>query len=158
MKPTIALFTGDPAGIGPELVAKLLAEGTAQREADILLGLQFKPISRLTIYAYGGEEQAERTAFTSATGSLYGYGNLSYNNSGCYKLTGTSASCIANTQRLQQLIIGEWWKAYQGTIGNFQIGLQYTYEDRVAFRGVGGAPSTNLNMGFVSFRYYPYQR
>jgi len=37
MKPTIALFTGDPAGIGPELVAKLLAEGTAQREADILL-------------------------------------------------------------------------------------------------------------------------
>ena len=31
MKPTIALFTGDPAGIGPELVAKLLADGAAQR-------------------------------------------------------------------------------------------------------------------------------
>ena len=28
-KPTIALFTGDPAGIGPELVAKLLAETEA---------------------------------------------------------------------------------------------------------------------------------
>lgn len=37
MKPTIVLFTGDPAGIGPELVAKLLADGAAQREADILL-------------------------------------------------------------------------------------------------------------------------
>ena len=37
MKPTIALFTGDPAGIGPELVAKILADGAAQREADILL-------------------------------------------------------------------------------------------------------------------------
>ena len=37
MKPTIALFTGDPAGIGPELVAKLLAEGNAQRDAHILL-------------------------------------------------------------------------------------------------------------------------
>ena len=36
-KPTIALFTGDPAGIGPELVAKLLAEGNAQRDADVLL-------------------------------------------------------------------------------------------------------------------------
>jgi 4-hydroxy-L-threonine phosphate dehydrogenase PdxA len=35
--PTIALFTGDPAGIGPELVAKLLADGRAAREADILL-------------------------------------------------------------------------------------------------------------------------
>jgi 4-hydroxythreonine-4-phosphate dehydrogenase len=37
MKPTIALFTGDPAGIGPELVAKLLAEGNAQRDANIRL-------------------------------------------------------------------------------------------------------------------------
>lgn len=37
MKPTIALFTGDPAGIGPELVARLLADGEAQRHADILL-------------------------------------------------------------------------------------------------------------------------
>jgi 4-hydroxy-L-threonine phosphate dehydrogenase PdxA len=37
MKPTIALFTGDPAGIGPELVAKLLAQTDAMREADIRL-------------------------------------------------------------------------------------------------------------------------
>lgn len=37
MKPTVALFTGDPAGIGPELVARLLAEGEAQPDADILL-------------------------------------------------------------------------------------------------------------------------
>jgi 4-hydroxythreonine-4-phosphate dehydrogenase len=37
VKPTIALFTGDPAGIGPELVAKLLAEGAASRDANVLL-------------------------------------------------------------------------------------------------------------------------
>lgn len=37
MKPTIALFAGDPAGIGPELVAKLLADGSAQRAAHVLL-------------------------------------------------------------------------------------------------------------------------
>ncbi len=37
MKPAIALFTGDPAGIGPELVAKLVADGSAQRAADVLL-------------------------------------------------------------------------------------------------------------------------
>jgi 4-hydroxythreonine-4-phosphate dehydrogenase len=36
-KPTIALFTGDPAGIGPELVAKLLAETDAMRDANIRL-------------------------------------------------------------------------------------------------------------------------
>ena len=37
MKPTIALFLGDPAGIGPELVAKLLADGSAAKAARIVL-------------------------------------------------------------------------------------------------------------------------
>lgn len=36
-KPTIALFAGDPAGIGPELVARLLADGATARRANILL-------------------------------------------------------------------------------------------------------------------------
>ena len=37
MKPTIALFTGDPAGIGPELTAKLLADPDTTTHADIIL-------------------------------------------------------------------------------------------------------------------------
>jgi 4-hydroxythreonine-4-phosphate dehydrogenase len=37
MKPTIALFMGDPAGIGPELVAKLLADPETTRRAEVLL-------------------------------------------------------------------------------------------------------------------------
>ena len=37
MKPTIALFTGDPAGIGHELVAKLLAETDALQDANVRL-------------------------------------------------------------------------------------------------------------------------
>jgi 4-hydroxythreonine-4-phosphate dehydrogenase len=36
-KPTIALFAGDPAGVGPELVARLLADGKAAQDADIRL-------------------------------------------------------------------------------------------------------------------------
>ena len=36
-KPTIALFAGDPAGVGPELIAKLLADGSAAKQANILL-------------------------------------------------------------------------------------------------------------------------
>ena len=34
-KPTLALFTGDPAGIGPELLARVLADGDAARRANI---------------------------------------------------------------------------------------------------------------------------
>ena len=37
MKPSIALFAGDPAGIGPELVARLLGEGEAARRANVLI-------------------------------------------------------------------------------------------------------------------------
>jgi 4-hydroxythreonine-4-phosphate dehydrogenase len=37
MKPRIAMVLGDPAGIGPELVAKLLAEEANREKADILL-------------------------------------------------------------------------------------------------------------------------
>jgi 4-hydroxythreonine-4-phosphate dehydrogenase len=37
VKPRIALFIGDPAGIGPEIVARLLAEPETLRRADVLL-------------------------------------------------------------------------------------------------------------------------
>jgi 4-hydroxythreonine-4-phosphate dehydrogenase len=36
-QPTIALFTGDPAGIGTELVQKLLNHSTAQQAEKIIL-------------------------------------------------------------------------------------------------------------------------
>ncbi len=37
MKPRIALIPGDPSGIGPELLAKLLAEPRLSEEADVLV-------------------------------------------------------------------------------------------------------------------------
>jgi 4-hydroxythreonine-4-phosphate dehydrogenase len=37
VKPRIAMVLGDPAGIGPELIAKLLAQESVRRAADILL-------------------------------------------------------------------------------------------------------------------------
>ncbi|HTW37021.1 MAG TPA: hypothetical protein VMD49_00455 [Steroidobacteraceae bacterium] len=141
----------------PDVTVDPYGDVSAIREADVLLGLVFKPTSRLTFYLYGGEEEAQKDWWTLGK-TLYGYGNPGQDNLGCDLQTGSSATCVANTQKLEQVIIGDWWKVYEGPIGNFQIGLQYTYEDRVAFYGMGAAPSTNLSMGFVSFRYYPYQR
>jgi len=37
VKPRVALFIGDPAGVGPELVARLLADPETTRRADVLL-------------------------------------------------------------------------------------------------------------------------
>jgi 4-hydroxythreonine-4-phosphate dehydrogenase len=36
-RPYIALFSGDPAGVGPELIARLLADGTAAQCANVVL-------------------------------------------------------------------------------------------------------------------------
>ncbi|OWT57530.1 4-hydroxythreonine-4-phosphate dehydrogenase PdxA [Candidimonas nitroreducens] len=36
-KPTIALFTGDPAGIGPEIVAKILDDADVRNAANLLI-------------------------------------------------------------------------------------------------------------------------
>ena len=36
-RPCIALFLGDPAGIGPEIVAKVIAEPAARQQACVLL-------------------------------------------------------------------------------------------------------------------------
>ena len=58
-KPKIGIIPGDPGGIGPELIAKLLADGQTQQNADILLigdghlfaqgmdqaGVSFEPVS-----------------------------------------------------------------------------------------------------------------
>jgi len=141
--------------------ATIRPDGTvaAIREWQALAGLLFKPVPELTLYVYAGEEQASRTAYSNAAGtSAIGYGSELYNNSGCYSLTGSAGTCIANTRSIEQVAIGEWWKVYTGEIGNFQLGLQFSYLERRAFSGVGGDPIANIGMGFVSFRWYPYQK
>jgi hypothetical protein len=141
--------------------ATIRPDGTvaAIREWQALAGVVYKPVPELTLYVYAGEEKASRHAYTNAAGtSAIGYGSDLYNNSGCYSLTGSAGTCIANTQSVENVSIGEWWKVYTGEIGNFQIGLQYNWLERKAFGGVGGDPIANISMGFVSFRWYPYQK
>jgi len=143
----------------PDATIKPDGSVVAIKEWQALAGFVYKPVPELTLYVYGGEEQASRTAYTNAAGTAaIGYGSALYNNSGCYSLTGSAGTCIANTRSIEQIALGEWWKVYQGEIGNFQIGLQYSYLQRRAFSGVGGDPIANISMGFVSFRYYPYQK
>lgn len=127
-----------------------------------LIGLFWKPVPSLQIYGYTGREQLSADYFDQAittagvsTLYAYGYGNPLYNNSGCYLLG--SSKCVANPQRVEEVTGGFWWKYYHGPLGNLQLGLQIAYNQLNAFSGVGGAPSTNVFEGMVSFRYYPFQ-
>ena len=156
-------LTGD--GIGrygtsqlPDVTVKPDGTPATISEADVLAGLTFKPTPHQSIYVYAGMEEASRKAYVSGT-TAFGYGNALSINSGCDSLTGTAATCAGDTKQIQQLNIGEWWKMYQGPMGNFQLGAQFSYTKRELFADTNGvAPSTNINMVFISFRYYPYQR
>jgi len=124
-----------------------------------MLGLNYRPSAKWTVYGYAGIEDAQPEHFTAVVNGTtlgYGYGSPLYDNSGC--LTEGSAVCAANTSRVEQGVIGAWWKYYEGTLGNLQLGFQGSYTKRKIFEGIGGAPDTDITMGFVSFRYYPYQK
>jgi hypothetical protein len=110
----------------------------------------------LDLFVYAGREHDDAAAYDVGT-TPYGYGNPLYVNTGCFSLAAALTSkCVGNTQEIDQITTGLWDYAYSGDFGKFRMGLQYSYTDRKAFDGVGGRPTTNENMIFTSFRYYPF--
>lgn len=125
-------------------------------------GLVLRPDPAWTFIAYGGIEHVSARSFDVASGVAsptvygYGYGDPLFSNAGCEVEGGTA--CAANTKSIVSGTLGGWWKFYEGSLGNMQIGLTDTYIRREIFAGVGGAPNTNINIALASFRYYPYQK
>ena len=122
-------------------------------ETMLLAGLTLHATKRLDIYAYAGEERASRRDYGAAAGVLYGYGNALANNSGCLIEGGV---CAGSSRRVRQLAAGLWQDLYRGSFGRAQIGFQYSITDRTLFAAVGGEPTARQNMGFISFRYFPF--
>ena len=104
----------------------------------------------LDLWAYGGEEHDNRTAY-----GAIGYGNPAAVNTGC-NIQASTLPCSGNTRLLEELSTGFWQKFYTGPWGQIRVGLQYSYIERNAFSGVGGAPQAHENMLYTSFRYYPF--
>ncbi len=123
-------------------------------EYMLLAGATLHATPLLDIYGFAGEEIEDANVYTTATGAAYGYGNPLYTNAGC--LTEGSSVCVGNTHSIKQATVGLWQKLYVGPFGRAQVGAQYSYTERQAFGGVGGAPLAKQSMGFVSFRYYPF--
>lgn len=122
-------------------------------EYMLLAGATLHATPLLDVYGFAGEEVEDARAYTTG-GLAYGYGNPLYTNAGCS--TEGSAVCNGNTHSIKQATVGVWQKLYVGPFGRAQVGVQYSYTERQAFAGVGGAPLAKQNIGFVSFRYYPF--
>ena len=121
---------------------------------------------KLDVYFDGGGEYVARAFYPNAAGTLVGYGvpGTGNNNTGCdveaanpasggFTPTGTG-SCTGNTRVVVEGTAGFWYKVYSGPKGRIQFGAQYEYVVRNTWRGLGGDPGTNNNIGLTSFRYY----
>jgi type II secretory pathway pseudopilin PulG len=126
-----------------------------------LVGLVGHPWEGTDIYAYGGLERAD-SKFFSAGGAPFGYGNPAFSNAACLLTTAASfngttpAGCVADNRSLTEFTVGVWQNVYKGPYGRVAVGAEYEYIRREAFNGVGGAPSTDDNIGMTSIRYYPF--
>ncbi len=125
---------------------------------------------RLDLYFYYGTDGTFRNySYTPAGGYLgekagtpYGYGNYSFNNTGCFTepLPGGAnspsnpANCAANTRDVQEITFGYWYDFYKGPMGRLRQGFQYSYATRNVFSGIGATPQATDSMFWTSFRYY----
>jgi hypothetical protein len=124
-------------------------------EDMILGGATWHATPDLDVYLFAGREEAKAKPLTGPSGLAFGYGNPAYVNAGCF-VEGSPFVCNGNTREIDQITGGFWHKPYQGAFGRIQWGAQYSYTERKAFEGVGGAPTTLDHMVFTSFRYYPF--
>ena len=132
------------------------------KESTAMLGLVGHLSPTVDLFGYAGIERESRTDFTAVSNGktlAYGYGNPLYSNAGCKidALPGQSPTCTGNTKQLSEIALGGYWKFFKGDIGTMQAGLQLEHIKRETFEGVGGAPSTDLNVLFFSLKFFPFQ-
>lgn len=125
---------------------------------------------RLDLYFYYGTDGTFRNYSYSPNytylgikpNTPYGYGNYSFNNTGCMtetvpggaNLPTNPSSCAANTRDVQEITFGYWYDFYKGPMGRLRQGFQYSYATRNVFSGIGATPQATNSMWWTSFRYY----
>jgi hypothetical protein len=108
---------------------------------------------RLDLYVFGGQESEQRVVSANKAG-VFGFGSPTATLAGCSVI---GATCTPDIRLMSQVTAGLWDKIYQGSFGQVRFGLQYSHTELTAFSGAtGGAPKTNDDMIFTSFRYYPF--
>ena len=109
----------------------------------------------LDLYTYAGLEKT-RATFSNVGTVPFGYGNPLYNNTGCNIENSPAATCNGNTSEVRQYTVGFYDTVLKGPYGAVKVGAQYSYNQRFAFAGVGGAPKTDDNIVMTQVRYYPF--
>ena len=118
-------------------------------------GLVWHTTPKLDLYAYAGLEKVKAT-FSNVGTVPFGYGNPLYDNRGCNIEGAAASTCNGNTSEVRQITAGFFNTAFQGAYGTIKTGVQYSYTQRFAFEGVGGAPRTDDHIVMTQVRYLPF--
>ena len=86
-----------------------------------------------------------------------GYGNPTFNNTGCFNPNAGGANCAGNNQSLTEFTVGLNWNILRGRYGTIRTGLQYGHITRNAYYGLGGAPSAIEDLFMFNLRYLPFE-
>ena len=122
------------------------------QETELLAGATLHAMPTLDIYGYYGQER-ESSNFSKIGASYYGFGTPTGSLAGCSVEGG---ACSPDLKEEEQFALGLWDKAYNGKFGSVRVGLQYSYTKLTAFADSADIkPTTDDNMFFTSFRYYP---
>ncbi|MBI2740816.1 MAG: hypothetical protein HYX38_30310 [Rhodospirillales bacterium] len=86
-----------------------------------------------------------------------GYGNPTFDNTGCFNPNAGGSGCAGNSQTLSELTVGLNWNMLRGRYGTLRSGLQYGNIIRTAYYGVGGTPSAVEDLFMLNLRYMPFE-
>jgi hypothetical protein len=131
-------------------------------EWQALASLEIHPTPMVDLYAYAGEEYADRHSSLNAAGTAVGYGAPTFDETGCMTevaptspfVPGAGSPCNADTKDTKEVSVGFWHRFYKGSAGTLQWGMQYSHAVREAWDGKNGIAATGSeNMLFMSFRF-----
>jgi hypothetical protein len=157
-----ATFSGAYGALG-RYTAAPFQDATLRQDGSIQLlpitalqvGLVWHTTPSLDLYGYAGLEKT-RATFSNVGAVPFGYGNPLYNNTGCNIENSPAATCNGNTSEVRQYTVGFYDTVLKGSYGAVKVGAQYSYNQRFAFEGVGGAPKTDDHIVMTQVRYYPF--
>jgi hypothetical protein len=151
-----------PGALG-RFTAAPFSDATLRQDGSIQLlpitafqaGAVWHTTPSLDLYAYAGLEKT-RPTFSNVGTVPFGFGNPLYNNTGCNIENSPAATCNGNTSEVRQYTAGFYDTVLKGSFGAIKVGAQYSYNQRFAFAGVGGAPKTDDHIVMTQVRYYPF--
>ncbi len=86
-----------------------------------------------------------------------GYGNPTFDNTGCFNANANGANCAGNNAALSEFTAGINWNMLKGRYGTLRSGVSYANIIRTAYYGQGGTPSAAENLFMFNFRYIPFE-